>query len=348
MGMEEKYMATLVGCAIGDTLGMPVEGWKPAQIKKYAGKVTSLIDPVKVYDADGKLAGQDEFGKLKYYSRDLKKGDYTDDTALTLALAESIAEKKCIDLDDIAKKQLESLDEYNAKYANSGFGQTTRDALENIRTGKSPLESGVIGGPGNGPAMKMAPLGLYLHAQQSLFGKYSYASGINLAEDISRITHLDPRSIASGIVQAISVNNLLNNISRDHFIDSVVEICEDVEEPVTLKFRRHEDGNLLSRLEWVSKNRDASCDEAYGHLKSSSLVYSSHPFTLFMFQKFWDDPIAGLIETVNYGGDCDTTGAMYGALAGAKNGMIFPEEWVKATQGVERLTKAAKGIYALR
>lgn len=338
--MEERYIATLVGCAIGDTLGMPVEGWKPVQIKKYAGRITGLIDPVKIYDADGNLAKQDEFGPLKYYSRGLKKGEYTDDTALTLALAESIAEKRRVDLEDIAKKQLESFDEYNAKYAHNGFGQTTRDAFENLKAGKSPWLSGVIGGPGNGPAMKMAPLGLYLHATGH---KTPYE-----ALYISMITHLDPRSIASGVVQANCVRDLLKGVSRNDFIDSFIGACKDFELPVTSQFSRHEDGSLLSRLEWISKNRDATCDEAYGYLKSSSLVYRSHPFTLFMFQKFWDDPITGLIETVNYGGDCDTTGAMYGALAGAKNGMVFPEEWVKATEGIERLTKAAKGIYSLK
>ena len=31
--MKERYIATLVGCALGDILGMPVEGWKREQIK---------------------------------------------------------------------------------------------------------------------------------------------------------------------------------------------------------------------------------------------------------------------------------------------------------------------------
>ena len=33
--LREKFIATLVGCAIGDSLGMSVEGWKRKQIQKY-------------------------------------------------------------------------------------------------------------------------------------------------------------------------------------------------------------------------------------------------------------------------------------------------------------------------
>jgi len=31
--MKERYQAILFGCAAGDTLGMPLEGWKQEQIK---------------------------------------------------------------------------------------------------------------------------------------------------------------------------------------------------------------------------------------------------------------------------------------------------------------------------
>src|SRR3989344_6059303 len=210
--MKERYIATLVGCALGDILGMPVEGWKREQIKKHVGKITKPIDPVKVYDAEGKLADKDELGELKYYSRDLSKGDYTDDTALTLALAESIAENGKIVLIDIAKKHIEAFDSYNAKYANTGFGQTTRDAFENLKAGTSPLESGVIGGPGNAPAMKMSPIGLYM----DLTGLYDY--GMHFGELVGKMTHLDPRSIASGVLQAHTIFALLHDISRDDFV----------------------------------------------------------------------------------------------------------------------------------
>jgi len=35
-----------------------------------------------------------------------------------------------------------------------------------------------------------------------------------------------------------------------------------------------------------------------------------------------------LIVTVNWGGDADSTGAMYASLAAARHGIFFPNEWI--------------------
>ena len=337
----EKYEAVLIGCAIGDTLGMSVEAWKREQIRKYVGRITKPIDDVVVVrDEKGNVISEDEFGKLKYYNRGSKAGQWTDDTILTMALAESIAEKQGIDLEDIAKKQLR---EYEIRIqpdgkVSGGFGGTTRDAFKNLQKGISPLNSGVIGGPGNAPAMKMSPVGIYMHASNK------YENGLKAAEAISRITHLDSRSIASGVVQAHCVYALLRGISRNEFVDSLVDVCRKHEALPAKEFSLSNEGTLLERLEWIQGNMNAEPEAAFQKLGSSSIVYSSYPFALFMFQKYWDTPVEGLLETVNYGGDCDTTGAMYGALCGAKNGMVFPEEWVNIVEGLERIKSTAKKL----
>ena len=336
----ERYAAVLLGCAIGDTLGMPVEAWTKEQIRKYVGRITKPIDAVVVKDAKGNIITEDEFGKLKYYNRGSKAGQWTDDTILTIALAESIAEKQGIDLEDIAKRQLR---EYEIRIqpdgkVSGGFGGTTRDAFKNLQKGISYLQSGVIGGPGNAPAMKMSPVGIYMHVSDK------YEEGLKAAEAIGRITHLDSRSVASGIVQAHCVYALLKGISRKDFVDSFVNVCRKYEALPAKEFSLSNAGTLLERLEWIQGNMDAEPETAFQKLGSSSSVYSSYPFALFMFQKYWSMPIEGILETVNYGGDCDTTGAMYGALAGAKNGMIFPEEWVRVIDGLERIKSTANKL----
>ena len=157
---KEKYIATLVGCAIGDTLGMCVEGWKREQIKKYVGKINSPLSQVIIKSSNGKKIEEDEFGKLKSYNEGLEVGDVTDDTILTLALAESIIETGGLDIYDIAKKQLKA---YESKINSGskvifGFGYTTIEGFKNLQNGISPLHSGIIGSPGNAPGMKMSPV----------------------------------------------------------------------------------------------------------------------------------------------------------------------------------------------
>ncbi len=339
----ERYKATLIGCAIGDTLGMPVEGWKKEQIRKYVGKITEPIDPVIVKNSDGNEIKEDEFGRLKFYSKGLKKGEWTDDTILTLAIAESIVEKGYPDIYDIAQKQLKAYQNYlRPDGTDPGFGRTTRDALENLANGISPFFSGIIGGPGNAPAMKMSPVGLYIDAAND------YNLGLLKAKFIGRTTHLDPRSIAMGIVQAYAVYILLQDISRDKFIDSTLKICEEYEGQLNQFFMHHEKGDLKARLKWIKENKDVDDETAFKQIKNSSLGFESYPFSLFMLQKYWDKPLEGLIETVNFGGDCDTTGAIYGALAGAKDGMIFPSSWLDVLDKKDIIIDLATKIHQLK
>jgi|SRR3989344_588777 len=351
---EEKYIATLLGCAIGDALGMPVEGWYREQIKKYVGRITELRAPVIIRDRKGTKVEEDEFGKIGYWTGTYKKGEYTDDTLLTLALARSISKKRGFDLEDVAKKQLEAYELcLNEKgELKNGFGGTTMEACKRLKAGISPLESGVIGGPGNGPAMKMSPVGMYMHAAKD------YYNGLEFAKQVSQITHLDPRSIASGIVQAHAICALLFGIDKKDFLESLVDVCERHENALDERFTWHKSGSLSQRLKWIIENKGVDDETAFQYFgkipdknklpKVSSAVYKSYPFSLWMFQKYWDNPFEGLVETVNFGGDCDTTGAIYGALAGAKHGLsIFPEEFVRDIKDVEEIFELGRSIYAL-
>jgi ADP-ribosyl-[dinitrogen reductase] hydrolase len=339
--MRDKYTGSFVGGGLGDTLGMPIETWSRERIKKYLGKVTAPMDSITIKDSDGKELAEDEFGKIKYYARGLTKGDWTDDTILSHALGKSLVEYG-LNLRKIAKDQLR---EYTSRVNpdgtyTGGFGGTTIEGFKNLLQGKSPLESGIIGGPGNAPSMKMAPLGLYAHANRNL------SECLDFAEKIGRITHLDPRSVVSGVIQTGAVYNLVDGIEREDFLDYIVGLCEKYEKPLDESFKWSKMGNMLSRLEWIRKNKDISDEEAYEKIGVTSAVYKSYPFALFMFQKYWDKPLEGLIETVNYGGDCDTTGAMYGALAGAKNGIdIFPKEWVDILKDKDELINLGNVMY---
>jgi len=342
--MEEKFIASLIGVAVGDTLGMPVEGWKKKQIKKYIGRITEPRDSFVVKDSSGNEVTEDEFGKLKYWTKGLKAGQYTDDTILTLAVAESIADKGRIDLHDISKRHLHEFYTRIDAGEVAPFGGTTRKAMENLKNGRSPYLSGVLQGPGNAPPMKMAPVGLYMAATDD------YEGGLRHAQEIGYMTHHDPRSVISGMLQAFGVYKLLtrkNGYNRENFLADMFLLADTFEGKIPEGAALSNRGGITERITWIMKHPDAQNEDAHKELGSSSLVFSSYPFTLFMFQKYWNKPLEGLIETVNFGGDCDTTGAMYGALAGALHGAFYPKEWLPVLEGRERLEHAARGIYLL-
>jgi len=346
---KEKFIAALVGCAVGDALGMPVESWPKGRIKKHIGRITEMIAPVILRDADGNKLTEDGFGKFHYWTEIFEKGEYTDDTILTLAIAESIIERGLPDLHHICKKQLEIYQDFSRGRNKCGFGGTTKAAFENLLNGVLPTQSGVIGGPGTGPAMKMAPIGMWMALDAwTDMGRYSF--GLYMAKLIGKSTHLDPRSIFCGVAQAAAIFYLLTrpHQAAAYFCERIVrDLARTWEDSLTKEFKWHHKGRIFNKLCWICDNPDVSVEEAHEHLGSSSAVYQAYPFTLWMFQKYWDDPIAGLEEIVNCGGDCDTTGAMFGALVGAKHGMIFPEKWTSQVKNLDYVIDVGERFFKL-
>lgn len=338
--MKEKYIATMVAAGLGDTLGMPVEGWKHQQIRRYIGAITTLIDPFQPIDTAGQAITEDEFGKIKQWTKDFKKGQFTDDTILTLALAESLIACKGMDLEDIA---LRMLHEYTIRKqadgsVSGGFGGTTIDAMKNLEQGLSPKESAPVpGGPGNGTAMKTAPLGLYMHASAKA------QEVLEFSELVARITHRYPPSIAAGVVQTAAVCYALEVNNKLAWLDILVDVARTVESRYEKQLI-----NLSDKLIWIRSHRGLPDTMAQNILNNRSHVLESYPFAVFMSQKYWNNPLKGLLRTVNFGGDCDTTAAMFGAIAGARHGIFYPGSMVADLQNLDQLMRIGKTLYALR
>lgn len=95
------------------------------------------------------------------------KGGYartSDDTELTVVMAESLIEAGGFDLEVVAAghcrahEQLPQISRRPGKYVAELWGSSTDEACKRLRNGVSPTESGVDGTAGNGILMKMAPL----------------------------------------------------------------------------------------------------------------------------------------------------------------------------------------------
>ena len=69
----DRFCGCLLGAAVGDALGMPVEGMTAEEIRAGPGEVRDMIAPA----AD-------------HFHSGLSPGQYTDDTEQTLILAETL------------------------------------------------------------------------------------------------------------------------------------------------------------------------------------------------------------------------------------------------------------------
>lgn len=189
----DRFRGCLVGLAVGDALGAPVEGMWPDEIQRRYGRVTELFG--------GGWLG-------------LGAGEWTDDTAMMLCIARSIVEQGRFDADDVALKFLGWFEA-----GALGIGRTTYVALDALSRGASWRDAGKIaherlGGmsAGNGSIMRCAPVAL-------LDGK-DREKLIGDSIDSSVITHWDPRACWGAVALNLAIAHLLYD-GKDGIIEKL-------------------------------------------------------------------------------------------------------------------------------
>ena len=133
----------LPAIAYGDAAGLPVEG-KPAEcIRERYGRITELQAPSDHPFFPGSACGT-----------------VSDDTQLSLAVAESLIRTGGFSLKSLADEHIAAYRQAprTAEGVPCGWGGSTVKAVERMISGVPPRESGEKGKAGNGVVMKMAPL----------------------------------------------------------------------------------------------------------------------------------------------------------------------------------------------
>lgn len=186
--MNDRGRGTLIGLAVGDALGAAVEFRSPGS-----------FTPVTDY-RDGGPHG-------------LAAGEWTDDTSMALALADSIATAGW-NLNDQADRYVEWWK--TGKYSVNGrcfdIGITTRSALGNYVAKKNALTSGDRSdrASGNGSIMRLAPVPMR-------FG-HLYADQLNelsrLAEESSVPTHASEQCVSACRYLAMVLAALIHGEDR--------------------------------------------------------------------------------------------------------------------------------------
>lgn len=180
--MISEFRGCIAGFAIGDSLGMPVEGLSAEEIKRIYGRIDDFLD-----SEDG-----------------LNQGEWTDDTVQMIILAESIIETIHFSPENFAQK-LKKLE------LSHRFGPTSSTAIKRLKIGYSWKESG-INSDTNGSAMRVAPIGLVYNHNYNLVENY--------AEIASRVTHTGSAAISASVAVAVAIAGIVNE--DDEMISEVV------------------------------------------------------------------------------------------------------------------------------
>jgi ADP-ribosylglycohydrolase len=260
-----------------------------------------------------------------------------------LAIGMSILAKGCVDYDDIAARHVAAF------HKRKGWGQATTVSVQRMIAGARWWESGEPGAAGNGPPMKMAPLGI-LHGG-GLIGRYELMTHVS---NISRMTHLDPRPAAAAMILCDYVSQALRggpeglglNYMRSHMGDNFEIGC--YEDPI--KHLGRNDGMLcdvMDRIpEFLCRSKDDT--ELRNAIGARCFVLESFPFTIAMVQRHGHSFEKCLEAIVNQGGDADTNAAMAGAILGAAHGYSsIPMRWRKGLRDRTELDILARGLYEM-
>lgn len=287
--LKKRYLGLFLGCAVGDALGAPLEG-RP---------IPAGLDRDQLLEDFKQISGW-------------PKGQYTDDTMLTLALARSIAEHRGVAgghvIAEFAKLWREG--------TIVGAGAATNEAIANYLYKHKPWDQcgAPLGRAGNGAAMRAGPIGLWYFDDIDEL--------IPAAVEASEVTHRDPRSIAAAVVVALVV---ARSIQTDRL--EPVSVLREVADRV-LRIDPGTSDHVMRLADWMEQPDEVSIEliistGQFGPWRGTwngritayavpTLLMSLYSFL--RYQDSFNDAVALAILT---GGDVDTTGAITGALSGA-------------------------------
>lgn len=284
----------LLGTAIGDALGLPVQFLDREVVAK--NPVTTMI-------------GYGQFN--------VPAGTWSDDSSLSLCLAESLC--KGYDLSDIANNFVKWMFEGFWTPFNKAFdiGKTTYFAVVNLRNGVSPYLAGMDRerDNGNGSLMRILPLVPYI-LNMEVEERYK------IIGEVSSLTHRHPRSILACIVLCEFAIHYINQQSCEKAYQTMQQILLQL-----LKRKMFiEEDVPFKRLIELSYEEFKAIE--LKDIRSTGYVIDTLEASLwciFNTSNFKD----AVLKAVNLGDDTDTVGAITGALAGIiYSSDSIPSEWI--------------------
>jgi len=240
----------------------------------------------------------------------LRPGEWTDDTSMGFCLAESLIERRGFDpVDQLARY----VRWYRAGHLSStghcfDIGNTTAAALRRFEQTREPwCGSEHPKAAGNGSIMRLAPV--------SLFFAHRPLDAITRAAESSRTTHGAPEAVDACRYLAALLVGAVNGAEKsalltDHF------------EPVPGVWRA---APLAPKIAAVASGSFKRREPP--EIRGTGYVVESLEAALWAFHRS-DSFAEGALLAVNLGDDADTTGAVYGQIAGAFYGeSAIPAGW---------------------
>lgn len=289
----DRAIGALLGLAVGDAVGTTLE---------FARRDTQ--PPVT------DMVGGGPFG--------LRPGQWTDDTAMALALGHSLAAKGGFDPVDCMDR---FVDWYRSgAYSCTGtcfdIGFTTRAALQSFEKRGEPFAGSTHGeSAGNGSLMRLSPVAIW-------GARRSDDEILQVARDQSRLTHGAPECLAACEAYAVMTARAIRGAA----------FAEAIAAPPTLTPPSERLTGIFAG-DWR--------DQPRANIESSGYVVDSIEAALWCIDQT-DNFEAAILLAANLADDADTVAAITGQLAGALYGASgIPVHWRERVAWADEIEELA-------
>ncbi len=303
----EQFKGALVGLAVGDALGYPTEFISREQILQRFGP-----------------QGLTDFAA----SHGHPPGTYTDDTQMSLAVAEGLLAAPSDDLDDLMEAIARQFVIWMKSPDNDRApGNTCMAGCRSLQRGVPWREAGVAHSKGCGSAMRVSPVGLLFHDDLDRLVEVARATALP--------THGHPAAQEGAAAAALMAALAARGAGPQEMYDEIKARC----------FGRSPDFDAcLSRVPDMLGAPPAEALAA-GGLGEAWIAEEAVASALYCVWRHPDDYGAAVLEAINTDGDSDSIGAITGSVMGARLGIgAIPEGWVEGVEGSAALQALASRL----
>ena len=257
----------------------------------------------------------------------LKPGQWTDDTSMALCLAESLLECRGFDLRDQADQYVRWWQEGHMSATGICFdiGNTVSRALASFLRNGNP-ESGSTDpySAGNGSIMRLAPVPIYYKTA---------ADAVRFSVESSRSTHQAPACLDACRYLGGILWGLIHGAGKEEVL-----AARYAPQGSTLELQMQT--TLVATVAGGS-----FMDKEPPEVRGTGYVVQSLEAALWAFHRT-DNFRDGALLAVNLGDDADTTGAIYGQIAGACYGLSgIPQAWVNKLHAKDLILDFGKRLF---
>ena len=326
---KDRVRGSLIGGAIGDALGFPVEfiySYEEIQ-KRYGENGITRLDTAQWWtETDlGKAVISDDTQMTLFTALGIlyaKENGMAPVPAICDAYIEWLYTQKGMRSKRFNKCWIGDIPELNVRRAP---GHTCISALESIMKGRDPMNDS----KGCGGIMRIAPIPLYGLSQNRITDIVALNE---LAADTAEITHKHslgyiPAYVMSHIIYCLATDETPTCKAFGRYVYEALQ--QATQKYACLKYEMDVLQTLLDKA-LVLACENIPEHEAIQRIGEGWVAEETLAIAVYCCAKHFDDFEKAMIASVNHGGDSDSTGAVTGNILGAAIGYDAIPEHFKA------------------